>query len=76
MIYESELGFSISSGGAWLPGLYDTRATARYAFQFPGEVLQALSDRICRIGGENRLITKADLKAARVPGKLVRGVGP
>ena len=65
MIYATKDGFSISSGGQWLPGIYESRATARYAFQFPVEALQKLSDRICHIDGENRSITKNDLVQAK-----------
>jgi hypothetical protein len=55
-------GYVISSRGMWLPGVYETERAARYAFRFPDEVLQDLSERICRDG---RVITSADLRAAR-----------
>lgn len=65
MIYPLDAGgFTISSRRVWLPGIYDTMAAANYAFQFPDVALQELSDRICRIDGEHRHITTADLKTA------------
>jgi hypothetical protein len=65
MIYETDEGFSISSNEVWLPGIYETRAAARFAFQFPDRALQALSDRVCRIDGEHRRITSDDLRALK-----------
>jgi len=41
--------FVISSGGAWLPGVYETEKAAHYAFQFDNTSLQKLQDRT--IGG-------------------------
>ena len=62
MIYPVENGYVISSHHVWLPGVYDTEKAARYAFRFPNETLEALSNRICHINGENRNITKDDLR--------------
>ena len=56
---------TISSRGMWLPGIYDSERSARYAFRFGDEVLQSLADRVCRVDGENRAITMDDLRAAR-----------
>lgn len=71
MIHPYDDGtFAISSHRAWLPGIYDSERSARYAFRFGDTALQALSDRICRFDGENRAITMDDLrqaKAASVP---------
>jgi hypothetical protein len=63
VIYETDQGFSISSHGCWLPGIYDSERTARYAFRFENAVLQRLSEQICHIG--NRLISMDDLRAAK-----------
>lgn len=62
-IYQVQHGFVISSGGVWLPGCYDNAKTARYAYQFSDETLRALQDRANR---ENRVITLADLREARL----------
>ncbi len=51
----------ISDGGGWLPGIYADEATARRAFEVDAVTLQALSDRICPVDGENRAITMEDL---------------
>lgn len=57
--------WSISSRQMWLPGIYDTETTARAAFRLDNRTLQALTDRICAIDGENRPITKEDLRRDR-----------
>ena len=58
-------GYVISSHGCWLPGVYETERAARFAFSFHADVLQSLTDRICNVSTENRLITSDDLKAAK-----------
>lgn len=58
-------GAWVVAQGYWLPGGYEDEATARYACRYPFEVLQELNDRIYRVDGENRPITRADLKATR-----------
>jgi hypothetical protein len=70
MIYgDDETGYTISSGGAWLPGIYATRAAAQYAFRLDTAVLQRLSDAICRSSHGMIRITSGDLTAARDTGK-------
>ena len=61
MIYEVEDNFVISSHQIWLPGSFDTRQTAQYAFQFKDEILQKLQDSV-NPGG---VITMQMLKEAR-----------
>jgi hypothetical protein len=58
-------GYTISSGGSWLPGIYETEAAARYAFQFDNATLQSLSDKVCSVLGEDRQITTDDLRAQK-----------
>lgn len=57
MIYETEGGFVISSHCAWVPGVYEDRKAANYAFQFKNKDLQDLQDQIGK-----RFITSKDLK--------------
>lgn len=59
---EKEL-YTISSGHAWLPGVYESRRAALYAFRFANETLQRLQDAANAGGG--RVITFADLQSAR-----------
>ena len=47
----------------WLPGIYDGQETATAAFDCDVADLEVLSQRVCRIEGENRAITMADLEA-------------
>ena len=61
MIYEVNGHYVISSGHMWLPGCYENRATAQYAFQFQDEVLASLQESI-NPGG---IITLAMLKHIR-----------
>jgi hypothetical protein len=57
--------YVISSHGQWLPGLYDSKRSARYAFRFDTALLQELAHRICTKAGEDRAVTMDDLRAAR-----------
>jgi hypothetical protein len=68
MIYklDSMPGYVISSGGSWLPGVYDCERTARYAFRFPDEVLIQVRDKV------RRPITMDDLRAARTRPRTAR----
>ena len=61
MIYEINGHYVISSGHMWLPGCYESRATAQYAFQFQDEVLASLQESI-NPGG---IITLAMLRHVR-----------
>lgn len=63
MIYKTDNGYVISSGGLWLSGVYDTKQAARYAFQFSDDVLFKLCEQINKI--EKRNITTDDLKQTR-----------
>lgn len=60
-------GLSLShAGGGWEPGIYEDLEAAKRAADLckagKYEELQALSDRVCTITGENRLITIKDLE--------------
>ncbi len=59
---QMDNGAWVVCDGFWLPGLYATEEAARKAATLPDDALHALSDRICRVDGENRRITMADLK--------------
>ena len=45
-IYEVAGEYVISSHHVWLPGVYETRKAANYAFRFSDEELQKLQDSI------------------------------
>jgi hypothetical protein len=57
---EGNRGWVISSHQCWLPGVYDSERTARYAFRFNDSTLSALQQQ-----RGDRLITMDDLRAAR-----------
>lgn len=47
MIHKLDNGqYVIASGGAWVPGSYESERAAKYAFRFPNEVLQRLQDSV------------------------------
>lgn len=53
---------SISDDGGWLPGIYDSRATARCAYvSLTYDDLYKLNEMICRVDTLNRSITMDDL---------------
>ncbi len=56
--------YVISDGGGWLPGIYATEDAARAAFDVDVARLQAISDRVCTVHGEDRAITGDDLRSA------------
>lgn len=60
-IYRVGDNYVISSKDVWLPGNYDSRGTATWAFQFPDAVLSELEKEINQ--GQQRPITRADLEA-------------
>lgn len=61
--------FVISSNQVWLPGRYESERTAKYAFRFSDEVLQALQTEANKlVGGVGGVITFADLQKARKQG--------
>ena len=64
MIYKLEdlghgVSYVISSNGVWLPGSYDSKKTANYAFRFKEAVLHKLEQSINHNG---KVITYEDLK--------------
>ena len=61
MIYEVNGHYAISSGHMWLPGCYESKEAAHYAFQFDDQTLQDLQDSV-NPGG---IISMSMLKAAR-----------
>ena len=65
---ESHPGYVISSRGMWLPGIYDSERTARYAFRFSDQELAGVNARVCHVDSENRPITMDDLRAAKAAG--------
>lgn len=57
--------YVISSYGVWLPGSFDSRETANYAFQFQDSTLSRLqAEANKRAGGSGGVITMEDLKQA------------
>ena len=54
--------YVISSKRAWLPGSYDSKKTANYAFRFKEAVLHKLEQSINHNG---KVITYEDLKECR-----------
>lgn len=68
MIHPNEDGtrFCISSGESWLPGVYENRRTARYAFRLPESALKQLQDDAnARAGGRGGVITWGDIARKR-----------
>jgi hypothetical protein len=53
------LGGWVVAQGHWLPGVFDTEATARYACRFPDDTLEFLRQDV--LIAEDRPITRADL---------------
>ena len=45
-IYEVDGGYVISSHQVWLPGHYEDKKTANYAFRFSDEELKKLQDSV------------------------------
>jgi hypothetical protein len=43
-VHETKNGFVISSRGSWVPGVYEDRRAANYAFRFGDDNLQSLQD--------------------------------
>jgi hypothetical protein len=64
MIHELDGGtFVISSGHSWLPGRYESRQAANYAFRFPDQALSRLqTEKNLENGGTNGLIKFCDLQ--------------
>jgi hypothetical protein len=61
-IYKVDDGYCISSGGTWLPGVYNNTRTARWAFKFPVEALSQLQEEAnLRTGGTGGTIVYDDL---------------
>lgn len=51
--------------GYWLPGLYDSEQTARYACRLSDRILTHVAETISSVHGENRMITMNDLRAGK-----------
>lgn len=63
MIYKHDDGtYTISSHRVWMPGIYDSKRTANYAFRFSDEELCSLQP---YDGNSWRLITFEDLQELR-----------
>ncbi len=63
--YQTDDGrWVVSDDEMWLPGSYDSDATARAAAELSDDFLHGLG-RICSVDGENRAITMADLLAEK-----------
>lgn len=63
MIYSTPHSeFIISSGGVWLPGVYESVRAARYAFRFNDEILSSLQ---LEKNKTTKVITFKDLKERR-----------
>jgi len=66
MIHKLNDGFVISSHGVWLPGVYESKRAARYAFRFMGKELEGLQSEKNKT---TSIITFEDLKNIRKPTK-------
>lgn len=68
-IHEVDGTFSISSGGMWLPGIYDTPQAARAAFQLTDAEMAALWEEVGAPFpipvGERRVVTSAHIRKMR-----------
>jgi hypothetical protein len=62
-VYQTGDGFVISSHQVWLPGVYDTSRTARYALQFSDRDLSDLWDRVLSEGRGR--VTLDDLRSVK-----------
>lgn len=66
-LYEAGDGtWTVADGGGWLPGIYDSRATAEAAARLPYGTLAALSV-VCHYDGESRAVTMSDLPRITPP---------
>jgi hypothetical protein len=65
-IHKTDDGvFVIASGGSWLPGAYEDKRTARFAFRLPNETLSRLQRAAnARAGGYGGVVTWGDLALA------------
>lgn len=63
-VHEVQGNFVIAEGQVWLPGSYESRQAADFAFVFSYQALQDLQDAANqRAGGTGGTITMADLLA-------------
>ena len=51
MIHEIEteygtIEYTVSSGGLWVPGVYDSKKAAKYALKFSDDVPRTLRDKV------------------------------
>lgn len=59
---DETTGITTAVGGSWVPGIYDSEATAALAIaRFTDEQLAGLAP-IYRVDGESRPVTMADLE--------------
>lgn len=66
MIHAADDGtFVISSHQCWMPGVYESKQAARYAFQFSDSALRKLQN-----DSEEGVITMDDLKRAKKSEKV------
>ena len=64
MIQKIESGYVIGANQVWLPGVYESKRAARFAFRFNDEELQDLQDMVNkRAGGVGGRITLEDLRS-------------
>lgn len=63
-IYQLDNGVVVADGGGWIPGIYDSEATARHAATLDIAVVQAVNDEVCHVQRQSRPITMDDLLRA------------
>lgn len=76
-IYSSEGGYSCSSGGTWIPGVYESAKACRMAFKLPDSALWELwSSKMIEDGSvpDGVYITESDLRAVRLKISAIAGV--
>ena len=61
MKHSTHKGYVISSKGAWIPGIYETKKAAYYAFQFSDHDLELLNS----LKAAGQVITSYDLGTLR-----------
>lgn len=71
MIHEVRNKFAISSHQVWMPGCYESKRAANYAFRFSDRELRTLQNMANeRNGGYDGVITMNDLKEYRKNNKV------
>ena len=70
-IHEVNGKFVALSRGVWIPGVFEDKRTARFAFRLPDEVLTQLQQEAnVRAGGRNGVLTWGDLAGASEQARL------